>query len=242
MPGLVWAMPFLGLLVCFALLPIIAPRWWTRWQGWVAAGWALALLVPQAATSGPVAAGVTAWQEVLGSYLPFITLLLALYAAGGGVLVRGGFRGTPAGNTAMLAFGTLAAGVMGTTAAAMVLIHPLLRANAHRRRKLHLVLGFIVLVANAGGALSPLGPPLYLGFLQGVPFFWPLLRLGPLLALLAAFVLLAIWATDRCLARGEPPAPPRERFRLRGSGNLLLILLVGATVLAEGLVHAGTLR
>jgi len=242
-PGLIWALPFAGLLACFALLPIVAPRWWHKRQGWVAAGWALAWLLPQAASAGPVAAAALAWQEVLGSYLPFITLLLALYAAGGGVLVRGGFRGTPAGNTAMLAVGTLAAGVMGTTAAAMVLIHPLLRANAHRQHKLHLVLGFIVLVANAGGALSPLGPPLYLGFLRGVGFFWPALRLGPPLALMAGFVLVAVWAIDRRLARDEPlPAPPRERFRLRGTGNLVLILAVGATVFAEALIQAGTLR
>ena len=154
-----------------------------------------------------------------------------------------GSGGTPAGNTAMLAIGTLAAGVMGTIAAAMVLIHPLLRANAHRQRKLHLVLVFIALVANAGGALSPLGPPLYLGFLLGVPFFWPLLRLGPAVAVFCLLLLGGFWLLDRRLARAEPlPAPPAERFRLRGLGNLALIVVVGATVFAEGMIDAGTLR
>ena len=85
-------------------------------------------------------------------YLPFVTLLLALYTAGGGVLLRGGPAGTPHGNTAMLALGMAMGAVMGTTGASMVLIHPLLRANAHRRRKVHLVLFLIVLVANASGA------------------------------------------------------------------------------------------
>ena len=89
-PGLVWAVPFLGLLLCFALLPMVAPRWWHRRQAWVAVGWSLALLLPRAVVVGPAVAAAAAWQEVLGSYLPFITLLLALYAAGGGVLVRGG--------------------------------------------------------------------------------------------------------------------------------------------------------
>lgn len=242
-PGLIWAVPFLGLLACFALLPIVAPRWWHRRQVWVTLGWSVALLLPRAIVSGPAAAAAEAWEDVLGSYLPFITLLLALYAAGGGVLVRGGFRGTPAGNTAMLAVGTLAAGVMGTIGAAMVLIHPLLRANAHRQRKLHLVLVFTALVANAGGALSPLGPPLYLGFLLGVPFFWPLLRLGPAVALFCALLLGGFWLLDWWLARAEPlPAPPAERFRLRGVANLALIVLVALTVFVEGTVDVGTLR
>ena len=99
------------------------------------------------------------------------------------MLLRGGPAGTPGGNTAMLAMGILLAGAMGTTGASMVLIHPLLRANAHRRAKMHLVLFLIVLVANAAGALTPLGnPPLYLGLLRGVPFFWPPASAAALLA------------------------------------------------------------
>ena len=240
--ALLAAVPFLGLLLSFAVLPVAAPRWWHRRQGWVAAGWSMALLLPQGLILGPGPALAAAWQLVLGDYLPFITLILALYAAGGGVLVRGGCTGTPGSNVALLALGTLAAAVMGTIGAAMVLIHPLLRANAHRRRKLHLVVAFIVLVANAGGALSPLGPPLYLGFLHGVGFFWPLLRLGPAVALLAGVILAGVWLLDRRLARTEKPPPPPERFRLRGAGNLVLILLVAGTVFTEGLAHLGRLR
>lgn len=238
-PGLVWALPFAGLVASFALGPLLAPRWWHRWENRVAGAWTLALLGPLLIAAGPEAGLISVWRALLGTYLPFVSLLLALYAAGGGVLIRGGFRGTPAGNTAFLALGTLAAGVMGTTAAAMVLIHPLLAANAHRRRKFHLVLGFIVLVANAGGALSPLGPPLYLGFLRGVGFFWPLRVLGPPLALLAGFVLGVVFLLDRQFARTEPPAPPRVPLRLRGAWNLALIGLVAATVFAEGVAPRG---
>ena len=234
MPSWVWALPFVGLVTSFALVPLAAPRWWHRHESHVALGWALALLGPRALVLGPQDAALEAWRLILAEYLPFIALMAALYAAGGGVLIRGLSRGTPAGNVVVLALGTLTAGLVGTAAASLLLIHPLLRANAHRRRRFHLVLGFILLVANAGGALSPLGPPLFLGFLRGVPFFWPLRRLGPAVAVVAAVVLGWVWAVDRVLAHSEPPAPPRARFRLRGAGNLVLAVGLALSVVAEG--------
>ncbi len=243
LPELIWAAPFLGVLASIALLPAVAPRFWHRgWGGWWRSGawhcwcpklwcWVRPRRRPALGTS------------ILVEYLPFVTLLLALFTAGGGVLVRGGVSGTPTGNTALLAIGTLLAGVMGTTGAAMVLIHPLLRANAHRQRKMHLALMFILLVANAGGALSPLGdPPLYMGYLRGVPFFWPVRHLGLPLALLVAMVLAVFWPLDAVLARREGPPPPRKRLHIRGWGNALLVLLVGATVLVLGGVDLGVLN
>jgi Na+/H+ antiporter NhaD/arsenite permease-like protein len=131
--------------------------------------------------------------------------------------------------------------VMGTTGASMVLIHPLLRANAHRRRKVHLVVFVIVLVANASGALTPLGnPPLYIGLLHGVPFFWPARHLLAPLLVVAVLLLASFYLIDRHLAASEPPAPRAERFRVRGLGNLALILLVVAVVLAQGFVRPWT--
>ena len=241
-PPWVWALPFAGLVASFALVPLAAPRWWHRHESHVALGWALALLGPRALVLGPQDAALEAWRLILADYLPFIALIAALYAAGGGVLIRGLSRGTPAGNVVVLALGTLTAGLVGTAAASLLLIHPLLRANAHRRRRFHLVLGFILLVANAGGALSPLGPPLFLGFLRGVPFFWPLRRLGPAVALVAAMVLGWVWAVDRVLAHSESPAPPRARFRLRGAGNLVLAVGLALSVVAEGWWPGPTLR
>lgn len=232
--GLPWAAPFLGVLLSIALLPMLAPRFWHRRMAWVAGFWVAALLVPETASVGLGAAGGEAAHAVLTEYLPFVTLLLALYTAAGGVLVRGLISGTPAGNTGLLAGGTVLAGVMGTTGASMVLIHPLLRANAHRDRKMHLVLFFTVLVANAGGALSPLGdPPLYLGYLHGVPFFWPIRHLGLPLAMLAAMLLPLFYAIDRWLARREPPPPPRERLHVRGWHNVALIVVILGMVLAQ---------
>ncbi len=239
-PGLIWAVPFLGMLACIAVLPALAPRFWHRRPGAVAGFWIACLLLAQAVASGPFAAAASAWHAVLIEYLPFVTLLVALYAAGGGVLIRGGPAGRPAGNTAMLALGMVLGMAMGQAGAAMVLINPLLHANAHRRRKVHLVLFVIVLVANASGALTPLGnPPLYIGFLEGVPFFWTTGHLVLPLLLLAGVLLAAFYLTDRRLAAGERSAPAPERLRIRGWGNAVLILLTGAVVLAQNATTGG---
>ncbi len=236
-PALVWGLPFAGLLASMAVFPIVAPRFWHRRMGGIALAWSAVLLVQQGVANGPVVAVVTAWHAILVDYLPFISLLLALYTAGGGVLLRGGLAGTPAGNTAMLAIGMAMGVVTGTTGASMVLIHPLLRANAHRRRKVHLVLFLIILVANASGALTPLGnPPLYLGLLRGVPFFWPARHLLAPLLVVAVALLAAFYLIDRRFAVGELPAPRPERFRVRGLRNVALILLVVLVVLGQGFV------
>jgi Na+/H+ antiporter NhaD/arsenite permease-like protein len=234
-PALPWAGPFLGVLASIAILPSLAPRFWHRRMVFVAAFWVAAILLPWWFVHGSGAAARLAVHAILVEYLPFVTLLLALYTTGGGVLVRGGVSGTPAGNTGLLAIGTVLAGIMGTTGASMVLIHPLLRANAHRERKVHIAAFFIILVANAGGALSPLGdPPLYLGYLHGVPFLWPAIHLGPPLAVLAGLLLLIFYLLDRVLARKEPAPPARERLHVRGWQNIGLIALVIVVVLMQG--------
>ncbi len=238
-PDILWGVPFAGMLLSIALFPVLAPRFWLRRMDAIALGWILVLLVQQAVAIGPAAAAADAWGATLDAYLPFVTLLLGLYTAGGGILLRGGVRGSPAGNTAMLAAATVLGGAMGTIGAAMVLIHPLLHANAHRRRKVHLVVFFIVLAGNAGGALSPLGPPLYIGFLEGVPFFWPLLHLGLPWLLLTALELGGFYLLDRWLARAEPPPAAAGRLRLRGWINVVLVLVVALSVVAQGLLDFG---
>lgn len=239
--GLVWGVPFLGMLLSIAIFPIVAPRLWHRRMGMIALFWSLALLLPMAAVAGIGPASFAVWHAAWAEYLPFVLLLLALFTAGGGVLVRGGATGTPFGNTVILAMGTVLAGLMGTTGAAMVLIHPLLRANAHRTRKLHIVLFFIVLVANIGGATTPLGdPPLYIGFLNGVPFFWPLQTLLLPMLLVAVPLLILFYALDRWyFAVREPPPPEPEKFHLRGRFNIALIGLIVLTVFVQGVWTPG---
>ncbi len=239
-PGLVWGLPFLGMLLSIGLMPMLAERLWHRRMGLIAFGWTLGLVLPLAATAGAAAALAAVWHAVLIEYLPFVVLLVALFTTGGGILIRGGPAGRPGGNTAMLALGIVLAGIMGTTGAAMVLIHPLLRANAHRRRRLHLVIFFIVLVANVGGATTPLGdPPLYLGFLHGIPFQWPLVNLLAPLLVVALPLLGAFYLLDRRLAASEGPPPPPEKIAVTGAVNIALLGVVVATVLGQGLWRPG---
>ncbi|MGI4858163.1 MAG: sodium:proton antiporter [Janthinobacterium lividum] len=169
----VWGVPFAAMLLSIALLPLLAPAFWHAHFGKIAAGWALAFVVPFAATYGAGQAVHLIVHALIAEYLPFIALLAALYTVAGGICLHGRLRGGPRLNVALLALGGVLASVMGTTGAAMLLIRPLLRANAGRRRAAHVVVFFIFIVANAGGSLTPLGdPPLFLGFLKGVGFFW----------------------------------------------------------------------
>jgi Na+/H+ antiporter NhaD/arsenite permease-like protein len=233
---ILWGFPFLGLLLSIAILPGLAPRFWVRRMGTVALGWTLLLLVPVVADHGVRVAWPLARHVLIQDYLPFISLLGALYIAAGGILVRGGPRGTPGGNTVMLASGMVLGLVMGTSGAAMVLVHPLLAANAHRRRKTHLVLFLIVLVANASGALTPLGnPPLFVGLLRGVPFLWPAEHLLAPYLVLTGTLLTAFYLLDRYLAAGEPPAPATRPLRVRGWWNVALVAVLGVSVLAQSL-------
>ncbi len=242
--SLAWGLPFAGLLLSIALMPLLAGPIWHHHYGKIAAGWALLLVLPFAVVFGLGVAASEVWHILLQEYVPFIALLLALYVTGGGVLVKGTLIGTPATNTALLTFGTVIASVMGTTGASMLLIRPVLRANSFRQRKTHTFVFFIFLVSNIGGSLTPLGdPPLYLGFLKGVSFFWTTTHLFSeflfcAVLLLAAYYLLDSWAWAR-----EKPTPPaiekRESFSIEGYANLWLICAVVLMVLAQGYWRPG---
>ncbi len=195
-----WVVPFAGILLSIAVAPVTAPSFWHHHFGKTSAFWALAFLVPFAAHYGIELAAREVLHTLLLEYVPFIVLLFALFTVSGGIHIRGNLHGSPRLNTGLLGLGTALASVMGTTGAAMLLIRPLLRANDNRRHKAHVVVFFIFLVANIGGALTPLGdPPLFLGFLKGVDFFWTTqAMLWPTLT--ATAILLAMfYAVDRWL-------------------------------------------
>ena len=239
-----WGAPFAGLLLSIALVPLFAPRFWHAHYGKVALAWALVLLVPFAAMFGAPLTIHHVAHAILQEYVPFVAILFALFTIAGGICVRGAFVGTPALNTGILALGAALASVMGTTGAAMLLIRPLLTANEHRRHRVHAVVFFIILVGNVGGALTPLGdPPLFIGFLKGVDFFWTARELWRPTALLAGALLAIFWLVDSWLWRSEPRpatvAATSPRFALEGAINFVLIAAVVGAVLMSGLWNSG---
>jgi Na+/H+ antiporter NhaD/arsenite permease-like protein len=242
-PSLVWGAPFLGLLLSIALAPLVAPRVWHRHYGKLTAFWSLALLVPDAVLRGAAPTGAALLDTALLEYLPFALLLGSLFVIAGGLRLTGTPRGAPGVNTAMLAIGTLLASVIGTPGAAMLMIRPLIRANRHRRHSAHVFVFVILLVANVGGALTPLGnPPLFLGFLSGVPFFWPLTHLWAPTLLAAAGLLVSFYALDsytfRRGRRAKPPVPAEiEKLGIDGVVNLPLLALVMGAVLLRTFWH-----
>ena len=240
--GWPWALPFAAMLLSIAAGPTLAARLWSRHYGKVALAWSALMLAALAAVYGAPVATAAFVHAMLAEYLSFIVLLFALYVTAGGILVTGNLRGTPLVNTALLAIGTLLASLIGTTGAAMVLIRPLIAANAGRRHRMHVIVFFIILVANIGGALSPLGdPPLFVGFLRGVDFFWPARNLWPQTAILALPILALFAATDTWLQRGEHQAVQSGplSLRIRGAVNFALIALIIAAILGSAMWKPG---
>ncbi|WP_418128833.1 sodium:proton antiporter [Variovorax sp. 375MFSha3.1] len=235
-----WGVPFAGILLSIALLPLLAPAFWHHHYGKVSAAWALAFLLPFAATFGVGFAGVQFVHALVAEYIPFIILLTALFTVAGGIHIRGNLRGAPGLNTAILAIGAVLASFMGTTGASMLLIRPLIRANDDRVHKVHVIVFFIFIVSNAGGALTPLGdPPLFLGFLKGVGFFWTAQNILWETLFILAVLLVLFYAIDRHYYRKEgvlpvDPTPDTPRIGFDGAANFWLLGGVVALVLLSG--------
>ena len=192
-----WGVPFAGILLSIALIPLLAPIFWHYHFGKVVLGWSLAFLLPFATAYGMDAAGANLVHALLAEYIPFVVLLTALYTVAGGIYIRGNLKGSPMLNTALLAIGAVLASFMGTTGASMLLIRPLIRANDNRKHSVHVVVFFIFIVSNAGGSLTPLGdPPLFLGFLKGVDFFWTMAHIYQETLFLVAVLLGIFYAID----------------------------------------------
>ena len=237
-----WGVPFAGILLSIALMPLLAPQFWHHHFGKVAAAWALAFLLPFAAVFGAGAAGGNLVHALLAEYIPFIVLLTALFTVSGGIYIRGNLHGSPGLNTSILAIGAVLASFMGTTGASMLLIRPLIRANDNRRHVAHVVVFFIFIVSNAGGSLTPLGdPPLFLGFLKGVDFFWTVKTIFPETLFLVGSLLAIFYALDwyyyhkREELLPMDPTPDSRNIGFDGSINFALLAGVVALVLMSGI-------
>jgi len=237
--GLVWVAPFALMLLSIAILPLLVPHWWESNlnKGIVSAIFALPVVfyILMVESSRLV--------ETAIEYAAFIVLLAALFIISGGIHLRGSLPGTPFMNTIVLATGALFSNVIGTTGASMLLIRPVLRANEQRRHQVHIVVFFIFIVSNIGGMLTPFGdPPLFLGFLRGVPFEWTL-RLLPHWLTMITTLLVTFYVWDRRRFAAEPTVRQdiastgfevRERLRVEGKVNLLLLLGVLAVAFVIG--------
>lgn len=239
--GVLWAVPFACMLLSIAIMPLAVPDFWHHHFGKVSAFWGLAFLVPYALIHGLDLALYALSHTVFTEYISFIILLLSLFTIAGGVCLRGSLVGKPVVNTILMLVGTVLASWMGTTGAAMLLIRPLMRAISHRKYKVHTIVFFIFLVANIGGSLTPLGdPPLFLGFLKGVDFFWTTVHMFVPMVFLATILLVLYFVLDTYLFNKEgkpesPDADPSDKLRLEGGLNLLLLLGVVSGVLMSGL-------
>jgi Na+/H+ antiporter NhaD/arsenite permease-like protein len=240
-----WAstLPFVALLACIAVLPLAAPHWWedNHHRAMVSGGLALPFAMWLYGAHG--APALEFLEHVLLDYLSFISVIGSLFVVAGGVHVAGSLAGTPLANTAMIGLGTLLANVVGTTGASMLLIRPLLRANESRASRVHIVVFFIFVVSNCGGLLTPLAdPPLFLGFLRGVPFAWTL-RLWREWLFVAGTLLLVFHIWDEVVLdreerqrRGSQLAKALEHrpLRIDGLHNAVPLAGIVLVIMAKG--------
>jgi Na+/H+ antiporter NhaD/arsenite permease-like protein len=237
----IWAVPFVGILLCIALCPLLTPQFWHHHFGKVAAFWALCFLVPFALMFGLPAAGGAFVHALLAEYIPFVILLTALFTVSGGIYIRGNLHGSPLLNTSILGIGAIAASFMGTTGASMLLIRPMIRANDNRKHKIHVFVFFIFIVSNAGGSLTPLGdPPLFLGFLKGVDFFWTVKHIFPETIFMVGSLLAIFYVMDSYYYHKREellkvdPTPDTQGIGFDGKANFILLLGIMGLVLMSG--------
>ena len=235
--SLLWALPFVAILLCIATGPVLYPHLWEHHYDKFSLVIAALVVLPLLISAGPASTAAVLTHTALLEYMPFILLLLALFVTAGGIYLQGNLHDSVFTNTVLLAVGGFLASVVGTTGASMILIRPLIRANDDRKYNVHVVIFFIFIVANIGGSLSPLGdPPLFIGFLKGVDFFWTTTHLLTE-TLLVGGIVLAIFATiDIYLHRKEgkqvlKDPTPDSPLKLHGKINLLLIGVIISAIL-----------
>ena len=230
--------PFAGMLLSIAIFPLIKEEWWEKHKPWVVAFWSLLFLIPFAVIFGGHIALEHLIEVTLGDYLTFIVLLFGLFCVAGNISLQGDLTGSPKVNVVLLLIGTLLSSWIGTTGASMLMIRPIIRANKWRQRKVQIMVFFIFLISNIGGCLTPVGdPPLLMGFMNGVGFFWSLdllpVMLLNVLILLTLFFLIDTKAYKKDIADGFKPEihPESERVKLHLDGAHIVAAVILSGVL-----------
>ena len=240
----IWfCIPFVGMLLSIAVFPLINSQWWDKCRKYAVLLWSLAFLIPFSICYGFGVMSQRLLEVLVNDYFTFIILLFGLFCVAGNISFQGGFRGTPKSNVIMLLIGTFLAGWIGTTGASMLMIRPVIQANKWRSRKKQVIVFFIFLVSNLGGCLTPVGdPPLLMGFIRGVPFFWSL-RLLPMILLNTAILLVIFFLLDRQaykkdLAQGIGNASelPPEKFKIAGAHNIIFLCVIVFAVVLSGIL------
>ena len=235
--------PFAGLLLCIAVMPLVKGEWWEAHQPLVVVIWILVMVIPFALIYGVGSAAETVLECTVNDYLTFIVLLFGLFCVSGNITMEGDFAGSPRINVGLLALGTLLASCIGTTGASMLMVRPVIKMNSWRRRKSHIMIFFIFMVSNMGGCLTPIGdPPLLMGFMRGVPFFWSL-HLFPVLIFNMVILLFVFYHLDkrnyrRDIAEGRKPdiSKPGTEFRIDGLHNIIFLIMIVAAVILSGVL------
>lgn len=235
--SLLWSIPFVGILLSIAIFPLVAVNVWHHHFGKITGLWCLGYLIPFVIIFGFAEMSHIVAHALLLEYIPFMVLIFALFTVSGGIYLEGNLKGTPKLNAIILLIGTFLASFMGTTGAAMLLIRPLLRANQNRKHRVHIVVFFIFLVANIGGSLTPLGdPPLFLGFLKGVDFFWTMKHMFMPLIITTAIVLAVFYIIDSYYYKQEGVTEhvvaDKTPFSIEGKFNFLFLggIIIGVLI------------
>lgn len=241
--SLPWAIPFVGFLISLALIPLIAPKFWHHHHRKILMGWIASFLVAFGLAEGLASSLQMFLGALLHHYIPFMALITVLFIVGGGIHITMRGKASPLMNAGLLSVGALLSNIIGTTGASMLLIRPLIALNRHRRYTTHVIIFFIFLVSNIGGILTPLGdPPLFIGFLNNVDFFWTTTHLIYPFLIVGVAVLAVFWVTDHYYFYHDPSVPDpvhmhgEAKIQVKGQYNLIFLSASIAAILIESMI------
>ena len=241
MNSLLLCIPFAGLLLCIAVMPLVKPEWWEKHQALAVIVWSLLFIIPSIVLNGAGETTETVLECIVNDYLTFIVLLFGLFCVSGNITLEGNLAGSPAVNALFLAFGTLLSSCIGTTGASMLLVRPMIKMNSWRKNKAQIMIFFIFMISNMGGCLTPIGdPPLLMGFMRGVPFFWSL-HLFPILIFNMILLLIIFYLIDKKqyrkdIANGLRPdiSKPGVDIKVEGLHNVFFLVAIVVAVILSG--------